>query len=57
MKNDVKKSCACHKQIIWHFEEPTIIACVLCERTFYYNVKNCPECGTKTTEFIKKHKT
>tara|TARA_R100001244_G_scaffold104496_3_gene77522 strand:- start:959 stop:1150 length:192 start_codon:yes stop_codon:yes gene_type:complete len=47
-------NCACHKQIIWFFEHPTIIACENCERTFYYKVENCPKCGKETTEFIKK---
>tara|TARA_Y100000310_G_scaffold217574_1_gene218620 strand:- start:959 stop:1114 length:156 start_codon:yes stop_codon:yes gene_type:complete len=48
------EKCACHKQIVWFFKEPTIIACETCERTFYYDVKYCPECGEKTTEFVKK---
>ena len=47
-------NCACNKQIIWFFDEPTIIACENCEKTFYYNVKHCPDCGKKTTEFVKK---
>ena len=54
--NDKKKpeNCACHKQIVWFFDEPTIIVCMDCERTFYWDVKTCPDCDKKTTEFIKK---
>lgn len=48
------RECACGHQIIWFFEKPTIIACEKCEVTFYHNVKECPYCGKKTTEFVKK---
>ena len=55
-KENKVKNCACHKQIVWFFDEPTIIACEDCERTFYHNVTTCPACGKKTTEFVKKER-
>lgn len=46
-------ACACNKQIIWFFEEPTIIVCPVCEITFHASrsEKNCPHCGTTLVNF------
>lgn len=49
-----EKNCACNKQIIWHFNQPTILACENCEITFYYQTRICPYCDKSVTEFIKK---
>jgi len=51
---ETHKNCACHKQIIWYFDKPTIVACINCERTFYHDVVNCPECDEKITYFVKE---
>jgi len=50
---EIKKECACRKQIIWFFEQPTIIACENCQITFYHNIKTCPYCKAKVTAFVK----
>jgi uncharacterized OB-fold protein len=47
------KGCACNSQIIWHFDQPTIMACENCEITFHYTVERCPHCGEEPTEFVK----
>jgi len=55
MENEiVKEICACHKQIVWFFDKPTIIVCENCERTFHYTYKICPECGLNLSYFIKE---
>jgi|TARA_Y100000310_G_scaffold246775_1_gene252167 uncharacterized OB-fold protein len=55
MKEEIKKGCACNKQIVWFFDKGTIIACKNCEITFYHNVRVCPHCKEMTTEFIEKN--
>ncbi len=49
-----REVCACHKQIVWFFDQPTVIVCKECERTFHYQDKSCPECGGELTEFVEK---
>ena len=49
-----KENCACHKQIIWFFEEPTIIVCEKCEKTFHFQAEKCDICGGKLSEYVKK---
>ena len=44
-------NCACHKQIIWFFDEPTIIACPTCEKTFHSTDNKCNECGGDLLNF------
>ena len=48
--------CACHKQIVWFFDKPTIIVCEQCEKTFHFTDKRCDECKGKLTEFTREQR-
>ena len=48
------QNCACHKQIIWFLEKPTIVVCEKCEKTFHYTDEKCDECGGELTYFVKE---
>lgn len=56
MKDECARPCACNKQIVWFIRDDgkgTIVACKDCEITFYYDVKKCPYCKKKVTEFVE----
>ncbi len=48
------KGCACHKQIVWFFDKPTVVVCKKCEKTFYHDVTHCNECGKPVTYFVEE---
>jgi rubrerythrin len=50
------KSCACDKQIVFFFENPTVIICEECEITFFHDQKECPYCSKPVTYFIKEER-
>lgn len=47
-------ACACHNQIVWHFDQATVIVCEECERTFHYTDKICPHCNGELTEYVRR---
>ena len=49
-----KETCACHKQIVWFYEKPTVIVCEDCEKTFHYTAFECDLCQGKLTHFVKE---
>jgi rRNA maturation endonuclease Nob1 len=49
-----KCNCACHSQIVWFFDKPTVIVCKECEKTFHYTAQKCDECGGRLTSFVQE---
>lgn len=54
MNEDIRKPCACNKQIVWFVTGDglgTVFVCKNCELTFHYSQEKCPYCKSELTEF------
>lgn len=45
--------CSCGKQIVWFYEQPTVLVCEECEITLSHYQKTCRRCGGNATKFVK----
>ncbi len=43
--------CMCHKQIVFFFDQPTVIVCPTCEKTFHTEDKICYACDGDLVHF------
>ena len=49
-----EKTGTAGNQIVWYFDEPTIIVCSTCEVPLHYTEEKCPYRGGPLDEYVLK---